>query len=57
MIAQNIGFAIIAAVMIIAAVRVVMKAFPGQIEQAVLQRANPIVKEMQFRVQALDELR
>ena len=41
----------------IAAVRVVMKAFPGQIEQAVLQRANPIVKEMQFRVQSLEELR
>ncbi len=41
----------------IAAVRVVMKAYPGQIEQAVLQRANPIVKEMQFRVQSLEELR
>jgi hypothetical protein len=41
----------------VAAVRVVMKAFPGQIEQAVLQRANPIVKEMQFRVQSLEELR
>ena len=41
----------------IAAVRVVMRAFPGQIEQAVLQRANPIVKEMQFRVQSLEELR
>lgn len=41
----------------IAAVRVVMNAFPGQIEQAVLQRANPIVKEMQFRVQSLEELR
>ena len=41
----------------IAAVRVVMNAFPGQIEQAVLQRANPIVKEMQLRVQSLEELR
>lgn len=41
----------------IAAVRVVMKAFPGQIEQAVLQRANPIVKEIQFRVRSLEELR
>ena len=41
----------------IAAVRVMMRAFPGQIEQAVLQRANPIVKEMQFRVQSLEELR
>lgn len=41
----------------IAAVRVVMKAFPGQIEQAVLQRANPIVKEIQMRVQSLEDLR
>ena len=41
----------------IAAVRVVMRSYPGQIEQAVLQRANPIVKEMQFRVQSLEELR
>ena len=41
----------------IAAVRLVMKAFPGQIEQAVLQRANPIVKAMQERVQSLEELR
>jgi Domain of Unknown Function (DUF1080) len=41
----------------IAAVRVVMRPYPGQIEQAVLQRANPIVKEMQFRVQSLEELR
>ena len=41
----------------IAAVRVVMKPYPGQIEQAVLQRANPIVKEMQARVQSLEELR
>lgn len=41
----------------IAAVRVVMKAFPGQIEQAVLQRAYPIVKAMQDRVRSLEELR
>ncbi len=41
----------------IAAVRVVMNAYPGQIEQAVLQRANPIVKEMQARVRSLEELR
>ena len=41
----------------IAAVRLVMKAYPGQIEQAILQRANPIVKEMQIRVQSLEELR
>ena len=41
----------------IAAVRVVMRSFPGQTEQAVLQRANPMVKEMQMRVQSLEELR
>lgn len=41
----------------IAAVRVVMNPFPGQTEQAVLQRANPMVKEMQARVQSLEELR
>ncbi len=41
----------------IAAVRVVMKSYPGQIEQSVLQRANPIVKGMQYRVHSLGELR
>ncbi len=40
----------------IAAVRVVMKSFTGQTEQAVLQRALPIVKEMQARVRTLEEL-
>jgi hypothetical protein len=40
----------------IAAVRVVMKAFPGQIDQAILQRAIPIVKAIQARVQSLEEL-
>ena len=40
----------------IAAVRVVMKSFTGQTEQAVLQRALPLVKEMQARVQSLEEL-
>lgn len=41
----------------IAAVRVVMKSFPGQTEQAVLQRALPMIKEMQARVRTLEELR
>jgi hypothetical protein len=41
----------------IAAVRVVLKSFPGQTEQAVLQRALPIVRAMQARVQTLEELR
>jgi hypothetical protein len=41
----------------IAAVRVVMKSFTGQTEQAVLQRALPIVKEMQARIRTLEELR
>lgn len=40
----------------IAAVRLVMKSFTGQTEQAVLQRALPIVKEIQARVRSLDEL-
>lgn len=40
-----------------AAVRVVLKPFPGQTEQTVLQRALPIVKEMQLRVRTLAELR
>lgn len=41
----------------IAAVRVLLKPFPGQTEQTVLQRALPIVKEMQARVRTLGELR
>jgi len=41
----------------IAAVRVVLKSFTGQTEQVVLQRALPIVKEMQARVRSLEELR
>lgn len=41
----------------IAAVRVAMKSYPGQTEQAVLQRALPIVRFLQARVQSLDELR
>ncbi len=40
----------------IAAVRVVMKSYIGQTEQAVLQRALPIVRSMQTRVQSLEEL-
>jgi len=40
----------------IAAVRVVLKSYLGQTEQAVLQRALPIVKEMQARVRTLEEL-
>jgi DNA-binding IclR family transcriptional regulator len=41
----------------IAAVRVTMKSFPGQTEQSALQRALPIVKEMQARVRTLSELK
>jgi hypothetical protein len=41
----------------IAAVRVVLRSFPGQTDQAVLQRALPIVREMQARVRTLAELR
>lgn len=40
----------------IAAVRVVMKRFPGQTEQAILQRALPIVRFLQTRVQSLEDL-
>jgi hypothetical protein len=40
----------------IAAVRVVLNSYIGQTEQAVLQRALPIVKEMQMRVRSLEEL-
>lgn len=41
----------------IAAVRVMMKPYPGQMEQAVLQRALPVVRMLQARVQSLDDLR
>lgn len=40
----------------IAAARVVLKSFPGQTEQNALVRAQPIVKQMQARVQSLAEL-
>jgi hypothetical protein len=39
-----------------AAVRVVMKSFPGQTEENAIIRATPIVKEIQARAQALDDL-
>jgi DNA-binding IclR family transcriptional regulator len=41
----------------IAAVRVVLRPYPGQTQQAVLQRALPIVREMQARVRTLPQLR
>jgi len=40
----------------IAAVRLHMRSFTGQTEQNALVRATPIVKEMQARVQTLEEL-
>jgi hypothetical protein len=40
----------------IAAVRVVMKPFPGQTEENAIIRAAPIVKEIQSRAQSLDDL-
>jgi len=40
----------------IAAARVVMKSFPGQTEAAALARARPIVKELQARIQSLQDL-
>ena len=40
----------------IAATRVVMKPFPGQTEQNAIARALPIVKELQTRVQSLQDL-
>jgi hypothetical protein len=40
----------------IAAVRVVMKTFPGQTEDNAIIRATPIVKEMQERAHSLDDL-
>jgi len=39
-----------------AAVRIVMKAFPGQTEENAIGRASPIVKEIQARAKALDDL-
>ncbi len=40
----------------IAAARVVMRPFPGQTEENAIARALPIVKEMQTRVQSLEDL-
>ena len=40
----------------IAAVRVIMKSFPGQTEQNALARATPIVREMEKRVRSADDL-
>jgi hypothetical protein len=39
-----------------AAVRVVMKSFPGQTEENAIIKAAPIVKEIQARAQTLDDL-
>ena len=39
-----------------AAVRVMLKPFPGQTEEAAIVRATPIVKEVQARAQSLDDL-
>jgi hypothetical protein len=39
-----------------AAVRVMMKAFPGQTEENAIIRAAPIVKDIQARAHALDDL-
>src|SRR5205807_10314991 len=40
----------------IAAARVVMQPFAGQTEQNAIARALPLVKEMQTRVQSLEDL-
>ena len=40
----------------IAAVRVVMKPFPGQTEQNLIVRAVPVVKQMQAHVQSMQDL-
>ncbi|PWU09336.1 MAG: hypothetical protein C5B50_27570 [Verrucomicrobia bacterium] len=40
----------------IAAVRVIMKTFPGETEQTSIVRATPIVKDMQSRVRSLEDL-
>jgi hypothetical protein len=41
---------------VMAAVRVVMKSFAGQTEANAIERAAPIVKEIQAKVQTLDDL-
>jgi hypothetical protein len=41
---------------IVAAVRVVMKSFPGQTEANAVERATPIVKQMQARIHSRQEL-
>lgn len=40
----------------VAAVKVVMKSFPGQTEKNALARALPIIKEMEARVRSLNDL-
>jgi DNA-binding IclR family transcriptional regulator len=40
----------------IAAVRVKMKSFPGQTEENAVVRAAPIVRDMQDRIQSMDDL-
>lgn len=40
----------------IAAVRVIMKSFPGQTEENAIIRAAPLVKEIQAQVQSLEDL-
>ncbi len=40
----------------VAAVRIVMKSFPGQTEDSALIRATPILKEMQLRASAVDSI-
>ena len=40
----------------IAAVRVTLKSFPGEMEATAVARARPIVRRMQERVQSLEEL-
>jgi hypothetical protein len=40
----------------IAAVRVVLKSFPGQTQDNALSRATPIIRKMQARAQSLEEL-
>ena len=40
----------------IAAVRVIMKSFKGQTEENAIDRAAPIVREIQYRIQSLEDL-
>jgi hypothetical protein len=40
----------------IAAVRIIMKSFPGQTEENAIIRAAPLVKEIQNQVQTLEDL-